>query len=239
MHPSTLLLLANESPWTPANIIAGVLSLAASLGVLGFLAVLLVRGLWAKSGEPLVQAAWIAWYTSETQIKARKTEGDQARDAWWGQQTQVDARKKETETTLAAWHVSPEQVILRKKFIYDEIDNHVRRDDGLIHKEIRVGVTAAIAPVTRELEDIKAMLRRRDEDERSDRAENAEFRQEMAANIAHILAVIDMRSDVFHAPTPVVGVQAGRQSRVPLQPMRPGSQGKTPGSPGKTPGSSE
>jgi hypothetical protein len=70
------------------------------------------------------------------------------------------------------------------------------------------------------------MLRRRDEDEKNDRAENAEFRQEMAANIAHILAVIDMRSDVFHAPTPAVGVQSGRVSRAPLQPLRPSNPGK-------------
>jgi hypothetical protein len=153
MHPSTLLLLANESPWTPVNIVAGILATSGALGLLGFLAILLLRGVWARNIEPMVQTAWVAWYMSEPQLRARKLEGDQARDAWWGQQIQVDARQKETEKTLSAWYVSPEQVVLRKKFVYDEIDNHVRRDDGLIHKEIRVGVTAAIAPVTRELED--------------------------------------------------------------------------------------
>ena len=233
MYPTTLL-LANESPWTPANVIAGVLTLAAAFGLLGFLAILLFRGLWAHTVEPLVQAAWISWYTSDAQIKARKIEGDQARDAWWGQQVHVEARKKETETTLAAWHASPEQVKIRKQFIFEEIDNHVRRDDGLIHKEIRVGVTAAIAPVTRELEDIKTLLRRRNEDE-------SEFRQEMAANIAHILAVIDMRSDMFHGPPPVRGVQAGARAptpvlgvqagaRPPFSPVRPSNPGKGGGS---------
>lgn len=192
-----LYLLAQQAPsiWSPGNVLIAILTVAAAFAIVGGIAAVLARGFWSKTIEPMIQAAIVSWYSSEDQGKARQAHFDQAIQAWYGKQTQVEARKVETTGVVTAWHTSPEQMKVRKEFVRDEIDNHVRRDDGLIHKEIKMSVERGVQPLHQDMADIKNLLQQRSQ-------EDLLFREQVIGKLGHLEGLL-ARSSPLRAETPV------------------------------------
>lgn len=62
------------SLWSIQGIATLILVGAAGLGALSFLALLLMRGFWAKVGEPVVKAMFLAWQADATETAKRHAE---------------------------------------------------------------------------------------------------------------------------------------------------------------------
>lgn len=196
-----LYLFAQQVPsiWTPGNVLIAILTVAAAFAIVGGVAAVLARGFWSRTIEPLIQAAIVSWYSSEDQLKARTAMVDQTIQAWHGKQAQVEARQVETTRVVTAWHTSPEQMKVRKEFVRDEIDNHVRRDDGLIHKEIKMSVERGVQPLHADMADIKAMLQLRTQ-------EDLLFREQVIGKLGHLEGLLaagsPLRGDTpVHSPS--------------------------------------
>lgn len=141
-----------------SNAVVAVVSLLFGGGVVGTVAMFAARGYWAKNIEPMIQAAILAWYTSEEQVRSRRMK---------------------IEDAVSGWHTSPEQIQVRKRFVRDEIDNHIRRDDGLIHLEIKTRVEQGVQPLQQNMIEIKELLRQKGQDE-------AAFREAVLMKLAHL-----------------------------------------------------
>lgn len=196
-----LYLFAQQAPsiWSPANIMVAILTMAAAFALVGGLAALLARGFWSRTIEPMIQAALTSWYSSEDQLKARMTMVDQTIQAWHGKQAQVEARQGETVRVVNAWYTSPDQQKIHKEFVRDEIDNHVRRDDGLIHKEIKMSVERGVQPLQTDMSEIKLLLQQRTQEEFL-------FREQVIGKLGHLEGLLaansPMRADTpAHSPT--------------------------------------
>lgn len=57
---------------SPISIITVILTLAACLGGLSYLALMMMRGFWAKNGEPVVKAMFIEWQNSPERLEMQK-----------------------------------------------------------------------------------------------------------------------------------------------------------------------
>lgn len=187
----TLYLFAQQTPSIWGNLVVVIFSIAAAMAVLGGLTTVFFRGFWTKTIEPMIHAAIVSWYSSEAQVKARVAMMEQTIQAYQGQQVQVEARKQETTNIVTAWHTSPEQLKVRKEFVRDAIDNHVRRDDGLIHKEIEMRVEKGIQPLHKGMAEIKDMLQ-----------EELLFRQQVMGKLGHMEGLLAGVSPL-RAETPV------------------------------------
>jgi hypothetical protein len=137
------LLLTAETSTVPSSIqAAGGWLFAALVGVGGVsvLVSLLLRGIWSKNGDPMVRQALASWYNSKEQM---------------------EARRKEIKEVLAEANLSPEVHAAHATLVGEIIDNHLRRDDGLIRKEITVtaqrldaDLTGKIASASQGLKDL-------------------------------------------------------------------------------------
>lgn len=216
-----LYLLAQQAPsiWTPGNVLVAILTVAAAFAIVGGVAAVLARGFWSKTIEPLIQAAIVSWYSSEDQGKARQLHFDQAIQAWYGKQTQVEARKIETTGVVTAWHTSPEQMKVRKDFVREEIDNHVRRDDGLIHKEIKMSVERGVQPLHQDMADIKQLLQQRGQ-------EDLLFREQVIGKLGHLEGMLAASSSLrAETPAHTPSRPSFPQHPFPPQPGKPPQRG--------------
>lgn len=192
-----LLLVAEQAPsaWTAGNVLIAIVSLAAASALVGGLGMIIARGFWSKTIEPMIQAAFVTWYTSEEQLKTRKIFAEQTFQAWHGSQPQIDARNAEIVRVAQAWHTAPEQTKVRKDFVREEIDNHVRRDDGIIHKEIKVSVESGIGPLKADMAEIKGMLHDR-------QREDLSFREAVIGKLGHLEGLLQTSPDRAEAAVP-------------------------------------
>ena len=70
------------------------------------------------------------------------------------------------------------------------LDNQIRRDDGLIHREIRTKLDAGMEPIHEMLADLRHASQQRDDEDRR-------FRQEVLTTLAQIQGAMSVTS---HAP---------------------------------------
>lgn len=147
---NTLTLLADAQASDPLKLVGqGIVVLLTATG----LAALFVRGFYVKYVEPMFLNTVNTWYTHKEQMQSRQLE---------------------TQTTVQNWYRSPEVQAERAAHAESVLDNHIRRDDGLIHREINNRVaTSADA--------LKAQISKQEEMLEKQAAENRVFQQEILA----------------------------------------------------------
>lgn len=172
--------------WEVLKVIAGV-----TVGVLGLggFTVILVRGFWAKSIEPMIWASVTTWYNDKPQSTARH---------------------EATISQVQEWYTSDAVRESREKALLTVMDNQIRRDDGLINKEIHTKVKRSADALTESIAELQRRIDARD-------AENRKFQTE----------VLDGLRDLQQSVSFLHGQQAGGQEpgaapRHPAVPVRPG-----------------
>lgn len=157
-----LLFLAEQSPWSAGNIVTAIVGVVVAVAAFGGIAALLLYGLWAKTGGPLLQTAIKAWFNDKDQIATRRVE---------------------TLEAVKAWYHDPETTYAKKVFIREQIDNEVHRTDGLIHSTVQEQLHNSIEPLREDLRDLKKLL--------SERAEyDTEFKRDVSERLAHIMGLL-------------------------------------------------
>lgn len=193
MVPTGLYVLAEASPNTTGSDLLHVgAGLVAAFAVLGGIALFLFRGFWAKNIEPLILNVITAWWSNGDQIAARDT----------------DVRK-----TVIAWYASAEVQDQRDAQIVKVLDNQIRRDDGLIHREIRVKLDAGMEPIHEMLAELRRATQQRDVEDRN-------FRQEVLTTLAQIQGAMSVGSGPFRAATLSRGAQPQPQPPPPPTPHK-------------------
>lgn len=222
MTPTALCFLAQQapvtvaSPWTPSNILVGFVGLAVTLTVFSSVVLLLVRGFWDRSVEPLIKTAIVTWMTSEAQILARRREIEAILTDWYSRKEQASARKEDVLASVRAWHNEPEEILIREAFVNKVIDNQVRRDDGLIHTEINTRVKNGVEPLHADMKEIKRLLTNKANDEHA-------FREDVMSRLGHLMGLLEGNKPRPLPPrTPVrsMGVKPGSS-----EPPEGGSEG--------------
>lgn len=99
---------------------------------------LVLRGLWEREGRGLAEQRLKDWYTSPTMVELRKKEVEQALEHWWQSPAQVAVRKREFATAL---------------------ETEVRRDDGMVQREVTVRVSAVSTKMEEKLQELTAEVR--------------------------------------------------------------------------------
>lgn len=105
-------------------------------------AYLIFRGLWSKSIQPLVQAE-ITTYLQKPDV--------------------LGAQKNATRAEIVLIHNEPAEMDKRKSEIRAVIDDHIRRDDGLIHKELNARVKEQQNHFDKKMDELLAAVRERNE----------------------------------------------------------------------------
>lgn len=142
-----------------------VAALFLSGGILWVLFTLVVQGFWDKTGKPAVKDLLVTVNSDPETVQKHTVE---------------------VERIIAAWHNDPEQVRARTDFIKGIIDNEVRRDDGLIHRDTRNKVSALEAELARKIDGVAAKFDRFQEvQEHRDQA-NREFNTQVLSKLARI-----------------------------------------------------
>ena len=189
MVPTALYVLAEASPSNAKSDLVQVgAGLVTAFGVLGGIALFLFRGFWAKNIEPLIQNVI---------------------HQWWSSRDQMVARDIEVQKTIATWDGSPERHAQSESRIVGVIDNQIRRDDGLIHREIRAKLEAGMEPIHETLADLKRAAQQRDDEDRH-------FRQEVLTTLAQIQGAMGVSGSPFRGSTMGVGPKGP-----PLPPKKP------------------
>lgn len=98
---------------------------------------LIFRGVQAKYGDAYVKSLVKTWYTSE-ELKAE--------------------REAFTRKVMSDWYASEVLREEREKFTRRVIEDQLRRDDGLIRRDIEKAVTTATAPVLEKLDELIAKM---------------------------------------------------------------------------------
>lgn len=142
-----------------------VAALFLSGGVLWVLFMLVVQGFWDKTGKPAVKDLLVT-VNSEPETVQKHT--------------------VEVERIIAAWHNDPEQVRTRTEFIKGIIDNEVRRDDGLIHRDTRSRVSALEAELARKIDSVAAKFDKFQEVQERRDQDNRAFNAQVLAKLALI-----------------------------------------------------
>lgn len=167
--------LAQQSHGFFSQALAATAGILVTVGLLSGLLLMLLQGFWAKSVAPRIQEAILSWYGSEAQLKARKVE---------------------FESLVQGWNTQPSQVDDRRRAMRDLIDNEIRRDDGLIKREITQTIERVVAPLQSELTEIKKLLLSRNElDQR--------FRDDMFTRLAHLEGLVSSVSPIPPGTVPV------------------------------------
>lgn len=170
----------------------------AAFAVLGGIALFLFRGFWAKNIEPLILNVITAWWSHVDQARARDTD---------------------VEKTVKAWYASHDVTEHLDRRIDERIDNQIRRDDGLIHKEIRAKLDAGIEPLHETLAELRRASKEREEEDRR-------FRQEVLTTLAQIQGAMSVQAS-FRPPT-LAGAGIPHPPHPPHPPPPP-LVGKKPG----------
>lgn len=140
-------------------------ALFVSGGVLWVLFLLVVQGFWDKTGKPAVKDLLVT-VNAEPETVQKHT--------------------AEVERIIAAWHNDPEQVRTRTEFIKGIIDNEVRRDDGLIHRDTRSRVSALEAELARKIDSVAAKFDKFQEVQERRDQDNRAFNAQVLAKLACI-----------------------------------------------------
>lgn len=212
--PLLYLLAENTFSESPGSIVAAVLAIAVAFTTFGAISITLARGFWASRIEPMIQLAITQWYTSEPQTRTRRETVEQIIATWHASQPQVSARTTETMNSVAISEASAEAQLRKRTFIREEIENQVRRDDGIIHREINLRVERGIQPLQDGMEQIRALLQQR-------QAADAEFREEVLARLGHLTGVISPRHEDAAPPHSVSRPPHPLQTLHPISPRTP------------------
>lgn len=199
MIPTALFALAETTPNTLTSDILHVGGgLVAAFTALGAAGLFLFRGFWAKNVEPLILNVVTTWWANGDQMKARDADTIKTLTSWYASGEQIKARDADLIKTVSAWHSSATMQDEREQHIVRVIDSQIRRDDGLIHREIRNKVDDANKPIYDMLDELKrASMTRDDEDRR--------FRQEVLTQLAQITGAMSVTGvPSFHASRPHV-----------------------------------
>lgn len=110
--------------------------LVAISAVFGFAGYLLFLGFWKKTLQPLVLTEIKTFLDTASERDRHKEMIQKTVEDITSRQDSIAARDQAVEKVVSAMRNRPESVDARKKEIVDEIDNQVRRDDGLIYGEL-------------------------------------------------------------------------------------------------------
>lgn len=157
----------------------GLAALLASAGVFWVLFLLMVRGFWDKTGKPAVRALILEMEAEPERQKKRAEDTLAVTQTAHNTPEQIKKRTEDIHVAVQTWHNTPEQIKLRTDFIKGVIDNEVRRDDGLIYKEITTKVDAVEADLAKKIDTISAKFDNFQE-------LNREFHTKVLAKLARI-----------------------------------------------------
>ena len=193
MIPAGLYVLAEAAPNSTGSELLHVgAGLVVAFAVLGGIALFLFRGFWAKNIEPLILNVVTAW---------------------WGHVDQARARDTDVEKTVKAWYSAPEMAAHIDARIDARIDNQIRRDDGLIHREIRAKLDDGMEPIHETLAELRRASKERDDEDRR-------FRQEVITTLAQIQGAMSVGSGPFRSATLSRGAQPQPQPPPPPTPHK-------------------
>lgn len=143
--------------WLAAVLVGG--------GVLWVLFLLMARGFWDKTGKPAVKDLIVSLHAEPENVKKRT---------------------EEIQGVIQTWHNAPDQIKTRTEFVKGVIDNEVRRDDGVIHKDITTKVTALEADLAKKIDGMATKFDKFQEAQERRDKENREFSSQVLAKLARI-----------------------------------------------------
>lgn len=138
---------------------------------------LIFRGIQAKYGDAYVKATIKEWYTSE-ELKAER---------------EAFARK-----VVSDWYGTESMREERERFTRRVIEDQLRRDDGLIRRDIEKAVTAVTAPVVEKLDELLA------------KTESAHSTyQQVLQRLSHIEGSVDVVKNAMRLSSPSTRMPPG------------------------------
>lgn len=143
-----------------SQVLLVVLGLVGGLGAVGYL---IWRGVWSKSVQPLVVAE-IATYHAKTDVAEAQRQF--VRNEIIGHFAKVetqDAHRLMIRNEFALLQNQPDHVEKRLAFIKKALDDEIRRDDGLIHRELATKFDAHARTMDSKMDRILDAMSRRDE----------------------------------------------------------------------------
>lgn len=143
--------------WLAAVLVGG--------GVLWVLLLLMLRGFWDKTGKPAVKDLLLALQAEPEHVKKRTDE---------------------IQGVFQTWYNAPDQIKTRTDFVKGVIDNEVRRDDGVIHKDITTKVDALEADLAKKIDGVATKFDKFQEAQERRDIENREFNSQVLAKLARI-----------------------------------------------------
>jgi hypothetical protein len=179
--------------WLAAVLVGG--------GGLWILFLLMVRGFWDKTGKPAIKDLIVALHAEPEYVKKQR---------------------EEIQSVIQTWHNEPEQLKVRIEFVKGVIDNEVRRDDGVIHRDITTKVTALEAALAKKIDDMAVKFDHFQESQEQRDKENREFSTQVLAKLARIEGAFQTMTNRR------LGGTGESYTSLPAQrPSKPGSSGSS------------
>jgi len=137
------------------------------------LVMLMVWGFWDRMGKPAVKKLITEMHVEPEQTKQREAE---------------------TQAVIIEWHNSPDQIKTRTEFVKGVIDNEVRRDDGVIHKDITTKVNVVEADLSKKLDNVMTKFDKFQESQDKRDKDNREFNTQVLSKLARIEGQVQLMS---------------------------------------------